>query len=284
MDVLLITNIEAQKGLYRDAVILKRLIREFGHGAQMVDFRDEKMPGADLAIHLEVVEERFFKHILQHWWIPNPEWALPSRLELAKRFNIVLCKTPDAVRVLRPYTDRLILTGFMSEDRRDLAIDRDNETFFHAHRGSNEKGTTAIRKAWENITWPIVLASDMEEVAYQHEQNRCRFHLCPSRYEGWGHTIHEGLSVGAIVVSTDMPPMNEIEGIPYHIRVHRDGWLRLAHFGNIHHTGVHGAVQWCLELSPQEITKYSNAARKAYEDETASFRKAFKKLLRRASR
>jgi hypothetical protein len=43
--------------------------------------------------------------------------------------------------------------------------------------------------------------------------NRHRFHIMPSKYEGFGHYIHEAIGCGGIVLTTDARPMNEFRGI-----------------------------------------------------------------------
>jgi len=279
MNILLVTNIRERKGLWRDATILAGLLGEWDHETAIVDFRDrERLSPHDLAIHLEVVEPWFFQGAERHWWIPNPEWAMQKYLSHIERFEFVLCKTRDAKQALREYTDRAILIGFTSEDRRDESIERER-VFFHAFRGSLEKGTRAVRGAWEDLEWPIVLADGLDEETFRHEQNRCLFHLCPSEYEGWGHTIHEALSVGAIVVSTDAAPMNETEGVAHLIEPVSSRTLRLATTNQVDGAGVRRAAEWCMDLTDEQVARYSRAARAAFERETRAFRWVFGMLL-----
>lgn len=56
------------------------------------------------------------------------------------------------------------------------------------------------------IEWSTFLGQD--ELA--DIQSRAGLWLCPSEVEGYGHYINEGRSAGAVVMTTDFPPMNEL--------------------------------------------------------------------------
>lgn len=282
MRYLIITNIRENKGLLKDSNIVSTLLLEAGHNVCVVDFRDEYFPkNMDVAIHLEVVDPKYFMAARQHWWIPNPDWCKPDCLEHLNRFTYILCKTRYAERVFRglyPKPNAVVYTGFASEDRYDSTVLRER-VFFHAHRDSIVKGTDAVLSARQRFDFPLVMADNFTDEEMKKQQNRCLFHLQPSQNEGFAHILWEGMSCGAIVVSTDVAPMNEFSGIAKHIKPVLTSILELAQVGIVNPEGVIDAVDWCNKLNDTEIAKLSKNAREQYLIGRKEFRERFGELI-----
>lgn len=162
--------------------------------------------------------------------MPNPEWFRASWLRWLPRFERVLCKSRHAVEIFERLGCRVTYVGFTSEDRLDAGVPRRN-AFFHLAGRSSSKGTAALLAAWlAHPEWPpltIVQSARkarlhisaanihlrvgyMDDTELRELQNAHRFHICPSEVEGYGHYIAEAMSTGAVVLTTDAAPMNEL--------------------------------------------------------------------------
>ena len=92
--------------------------------------------------------------------------------------------------------------------------------------------------------------------------------------------IWEGLSCGAIVITTDLPPMNETPGVAYCIKPILLESANLGRGGIVDGGGVKKAVEWAKSLTDDEIAELSRKAREAYVREVDEFKENFAKLMR----
>ena len=108
----------------------------------------------------------------------------------------------------------------------------------------------------------------------QRTQNAHRFHLCPSETEGFGHYLVEAMGVGAVVVTLDAPPMNEMV-TPERgalIAPSRTGTQSLATTYFYDEIALERAVERLLATSDGELANMGAAARAWFEDNDRAFR------------
>jgi len=294
----LVTNIRDGKGLLRDAQIIEEIAKSIGHDVKTFDFRDP--PGrrdAALAIHFEVYAHAYLTTAMRHWIFPNPEWWYPNFNDrLILDFEKVLCKTRYGHQLFADLCSNSEYVGFQSHDIRDESIKR-ARAWIHVAGGSTAKGTKAILDAWDayEIEHPLVIvgttierrpvrnvhfALRLPEEDYRIAMNTCLFHIQPSETEGFGHVLHEALSVGCALVTSDWPPMSEItSAITIPIEQGRTGRRQLAQTAEITPRGIHEAVSAVEALTEKQVEMYRVSSREEYEGESSRFRSKMVELL-----
>jgi glycosyltransferase involved in cell wall biosynthesis len=192
-------------------------------------FFDRRDP-CECIVFLERVTARWLRRAGHYLLIPNQERYPQRLLPLLARIDHILCKSRHAQDVFSVVHPSVHYLGFTSEDRRLPGSEPDYSRFFHLAGGSTLKGTASLLEVWtRHPEWPeLTIVTHSREAPpkvpanvrlitryladpeLRELQNACGIHLCPSRSEGWGHYIVEGMSCGAVTLTTDGPPMNEL--------------------------------------------------------------------------
>jgi hypothetical protein len=323
MKINLCTYMNWEFGLGWDYTLLKNLLESWGHEVRGVDIglhSNESIRGvvepSDVNIFLEILPDHVINGAKHNWLIPNQEWFhLHWTERTQKHITKVLCKTQEAMRVFTPMVgaERCVRIGFESQDLYDPAIPRKRK-FLHVAGGSSSKNTVAVTYAFAKFyddRWDpdcrqeLVLVSrntndnnfirDHKNCKYIEKagaqelkilMNECIFHIMPSGAEGWGHVIHEGLGCGAVMLTTDFPPMNEYQGCPKQLLVKTPESKpmcagRIAWVGALQ---VKEAVDRAARLKPDEIAQIQKEAREAFLLQREQFRQNFKELVDAAAK
>ena len=223
-------------GLSVDKIILKNILTREGWDVHFSDYKSLKRFSLwsrnyyDLNIFLQWANPTWLKFAKKNILIPNPEWFKEKWEPVISKFDAIFCKTKIAAKIFQSRNDNTIFTSFTSLDRSLPTIQKEDDQWIHVAGKSKLKGTETIIKTWlsnpyfphltiiqrnsnsidkfaENLT---IISEFLELDQLQEMMNRCSVHLCPSETEGFGHYIGEALSCGAIVITTDAPPMNEL--------------------------------------------------------------------------
>lgn len=185
----------------------------------------------DINLSLEHVRPAAFGLARIDLLMPNPEWVSGRSLRYLTRYDALLTKTHEATRLFEARGLRAIEVGFRSPDRYDPSVARQPRTFLHAAGSSQLKGTATLVAVWKrHPEWPLltvlragapgeddggaanlrIVRERLSDAEVRHLQNASPFHLCLSQTEGWGHYLVEAMSCGAVVMTCDGAPMNQM--------------------------------------------------------------------------
>ena len=264
------------------------------HASQLARMRRRGLPPPyDFVLMEEHIMAAYLDDAPHRVLLPHPEWFLPRDMEALGHIDLVLAKTREAQRVFAAQGCRAVCIGFTSEDRQDAAVLRER-AFFHLAGSSRTKNTEPLLALWRrHPEWPRLTvlqhASEakpgapamnidhrvgyLDDAELKRLQNAHRFHLCPSETEGFGHYIVEAMSAGAVVITLDAPPMNELitpeRGmlVPYS----RTGTQHLATTYYFDAAAMEQAVERALASDDARCEALGAAARAWYEGERAAF-------------
>lgn len=252
-------------------------------------------PPFRLNLMLEHVRAEYLPWAEINVLVPNPEYLLRSDISLLARMDCVFAKTRHAEEILARLGCRTEYIGFTSNDRLDSQVAR-THAFIHVAGKSGNKGTQAVLDAWrQNPHWPqltlvqrsrhppqgaadpgnvLRLTEYMADDALKRLQNSHRFHLCPSRTEGFGHYLMEALGVGAVTLTTDGAPMNELVAAERGILIPaaRTGRQATAITWLVDASGVAEAIERALALDEEQCEALGRAAREFFLQNDRLFR------------
>ncbi|MBX3703140.1 MAG: glycosyltransferase family 4 protein [Steroidobacteraceae bacterium] len=196
-----------------------------------------RRPQFDVNFFIESVFPEFLGSARVNCLFVHPEWFREHNRKHLPRVDFLLCKTPSAVEAFRDLPVTCLFTAFTSPDARVEGFARSGPLrCLHLAGQSAVKGSEAVIEAWSrHPEWPhltvvrramryggepapalAALPNVRYETGYVCEsdlrrlQNECEIHVLPSQAEAYGHVIGEAMSCGAVVVTTDAPPMNEL--------------------------------------------------------------------------
>ncbi|MCG6114768.1 MAG: glycosyltransferase [Mesorhizobium sp.] len=295
-------------GLTADTEIVAEAIRQAGGSCETASTRArgwlDRLLGRKRTrtiIHFERAFPRWFTAGEKNFLIPNQERFPARHIKRLRRVDRVLAKTLHAESIFSEMGVETEWIGFTSRDRRDESVARNWDRFLHLAGGSTLKGTEVVLDLWRaHPEWPeLVLVQKAENAPTEvpanvtlvsgyvddgelkRLQNECGIHLCPSRAEGWGHNIVEALSVGALAIVTNGPPMNELADADCALMV---AWDRSEprHLGTCFHVergALEAAIETAIAMPEAEKLRISAAAGARYEEIDKGFRSRIARLV-----
>lgn len=235
-------------------------------------------------------------------FVPNPEWLIPQDEWKLELMDVIACKSRDAADTFARRALPVHYLGFTSEDCFAPDARPDRREYLHIASGGQQKGTAEIIDAWHHHPeWPhLTILAGISPIAADAAHNltlikdwcsdgelrghmqRCGVHVCCSNSEGFGHTIVEGMSCGALVITTDFPPMNELvdESRGVLVRTRSATPMRRGRFAQLDRADIERAVNLSIALDESDYRSRCLTARAWFLRERDAFERRLGELLR----
>jgi hypothetical protein len=284
-------------GLSTDMDLLETMLTGAGYDVHRVPWQSTQMRRCDVGIFLELFNPRLVRYARHTVGVFNLEWFDARWRSHLPGLTQLWAKSSDAQATYDRLRLRSHQTGFLSRDLYSPDVER-TPTCLHLKGHSGLKNTQAVLDAWaanpdlppltiiaqQPIPHPppgVTVLGHLPFADVVTHLNRHQIHVCPSRAEGWGHYITEGLSTGAAVITTNAAPMNE--------HVHSDwGWLlpstgqrkrSLAIEHDVDPDHIATAVREAAEMTPDERQLVAKRARESVATRNEQFRQTALDLL-----
>jgi len=252
-------------------------------------------------IFLERLHPTLFDTARLNILMPNPEWTLPKWIAHLASLDFVLVKTRHAETIFSDLGCKTHYTGFSSEDRLLPEVTK-HSGFFHLAGKSVNKGTESLIALWQKHPgWPLLTIVQhpkragadcsthnirhviryLDDAELKLMQNQHRFHVCVSDTEGFGHYLMEAMSMQAVVITTDAPPMNELVTEDRGLLVGYDRTTR-QNLATCYHVGeaqLEATIERALVMSCKDASALGLAAREFFLSNDAQFRKRIHQLM-----
>lgn len=296
-------------GLRKDRNILQSELKKLGHHVLCTPpgkYRGSdkrEIPEADINIFVEKIWSSFLPYAKKNYFIPNPEWCKASATEIRKKCDLILCRTHDSLNIYSLSHPNPYLLKFISEDHHIDDVVKDFYKPLHAIGKSFFKGTASVLNVWEkrgdfpkltfmqglDLFHPqsqnmIIHNGLLREKEFIRVQNEHGLHICTSQAEGFGHYIIEAMSTGAVVITTDAPPMNEyITDKRFLVRTKGHKIKNMGHVYEIDEEHLEEVIERALNMDENQLKEVGQKNREFFLNMREDFRERLEALFGRAN-
>lgn len=299
-----ILSFPSKAGFVKDVRILEESLDALGysHDSQFIPqmagqaIQGEIFPKAKVQIFIQEYDSHLLEFGEKNYLIPNPEWCWDTPQSLQK-VDLILARTKEVERLYSEKELPVFYLGFTGADQFLPQVEKKYRSYFHLKGFSPFKSCEEIVAAWNSAFpelvvvdhWPnykkiapnvSIIDAYLSDEEIKIVQNRSGIHLCPSKTEGFGHSLAEAMSAGAVVLTTDAPPMNEFIRDPRFLippcKTSFHGWGTLYH---VSPEEIRKAVIRTMKLSPKELKQVGENNRKRYLELKEEFLQNLRVLL-----